>query len=154
MLWRSEDSVSVKVPGVVLAMQRVPDYQPPKWPGISIVHLDLSAGAELDEPEARAVALGATVVEPQPDSRWRVLLDPAGHPFCITTIVPPQRPPLAWVIAAAARAGVRSAPRRCDRKAFESNRRGLTGFVFELGGQRSLSGTNGQVSTGSVIASH
>lgn len=65
LLWRSEDSVGVRVPGVVLAMQRVPDYQPPKWPGTSIVHLDLSAGAELDEPEARAVALGGTVVEPQ-----------------------------------------------------------------------------------------
>lgn len=95
LLWRSEDSVGVRVPGVVLSMQRVPNHQPPKWPGTSIVHLDLSAGTELDEPEARAVALGARVVEPQPDSRWRVLLDPAGHPFCITTIVPPLRPPLA-----------------------------------------------------------
>ena len=92
LLWRSAESAGVKAPGVVLAMQRVPNHQPPKWPGTSIVHIDLSAGAELDEPEARAVALGATVAELQPDSRWRVLLDPAGHPFCITTVVPPQRP--------------------------------------------------------------
>ena len=36
----------------------------------------------------RAEALGARLADPQPDSRWRVLLDPAGHPFCITTVVP------------------------------------------------------------------
>ncbi|RZI55165.1 MAG: VOC family protein, partial [Zymomonas sp.] len=34
-----------------------------------------------------AVECGATEAEEQPDPRWRVLLDPAGHPFCITTEV-------------------------------------------------------------------
>ncbi|WP_307831855.1 VOC family protein [Prauserella cavernicola] len=33
--------------------------------------------------------LGATRAEHQSDPRWRVLLDPAGHPFCITTVTPP-----------------------------------------------------------------
>jgi len=51
-----------------------------------IVHLDLSAGSDVDESSARAVSLGAVEVDPQPDVRWRVLLDPAGHPFCITAI--------------------------------------------------------------------
>jgi hypothetical protein len=51
------------------------------------VHLDLSAGAALEEPVARAISLGAVAVEPV-DARWRVLLDPAGHPFCITTMTP------------------------------------------------------------------
>jgi hypothetical protein len=37
----------------------------------------------------RAVALGARPADPQPDPRWKVLLDPAGHPFCLTTLVPP-----------------------------------------------------------------
>jgi hypothetical protein len=36
---------------------------------------------------ARAVALGARQAEHQADpSRWRVLFDPAGHPFCLTTV--------------------------------------------------------------------
>ena len=34
--------------------------------------------------EARCVALGAKVPEHQPGETWRVLLDPAGHPFCLT----------------------------------------------------------------------
>jgi hypothetical protein len=38
---------------------------------------------------ARAVQAGATDVDRQPDPRWRVLLDPAGHPFCLTTLTPP-----------------------------------------------------------------
>lgn len=89
LLWDDADSVGVQVPGLVMVMQRVQDYQRPQWPGESIVHLDFTAGDHLDEPEAQAVALGAQLVDPQPDRRWRVLLDPAGHPFCITTVTPP-----------------------------------------------------------------
>jgi catechol-2,3-dioxygenase len=87
MLWQHESSAGVRVPGATLVAQRVADYQPPPWPGTSIVHLDLSAGAALEEPVARAISLGAVAVEPV-DARWRVLLDPAGHPFCITTMTP------------------------------------------------------------------
>ena len=82
--WRSESSVGIEVPGVLLIAQRVVDYRPPG------VHLDLTAEDQLDAPQRRAVALGANVADPQPDPRWRVLLDPAGHPFCITTVTPPQ----------------------------------------------------------------
>ena len=88
VLWSRPSSVGVLVPGVLLVPQRVEGYQPPSWPGSSIVHLDLTAGDELDEPVERAVALGARLADPQPDPRWRVLLDPAGHPFCITTVAP------------------------------------------------------------------
>jgi hypothetical protein len=86
LAWSNEHSAGVKVPGVLVVAQRIDDYRPPAWPGASIVHLDLSASELLDEPEARAIELGATRAEFQPDSRWRVLLDPAGHPFCITTL--------------------------------------------------------------------
>ncbi|QXQ29097.1 hypothetical protein STALF2_29655 [Streptomyces albidoflavus] len=35
--------------------------------------------------ETRLSALGAARPEPQPlAERWRVLLDPAGRPFCLT----------------------------------------------------------------------
>jgi RimJ/RimL family protein N-acetyltransferase len=36
-----------------------------------------------------ASSIGATVTDVQPDPRWRVLLDPAEHPFCIITLTPP-----------------------------------------------------------------
>jgi Glyoxalase-like domain len=91
-LWHSAGSVGIRVPGVVLAMQRVEGYQPPAWPGASVVHLDLAAGDDLDGSATRAVSAGAVPADYQPDPRWRVLLDPAGHPFCITTMTPPDHP--------------------------------------------------------------
>lgn len=90
VLWQTENSIGVQVPGVVLVMQHVAEHRRPVWPGTSVVHLDLTAGDHLDEPTQRALALGAKMADPQPDPRWRVLLDPAGHPFCITTVA--QRP--------------------------------------------------------------
>ena len=40
-------------------------------------------------PSPRALALGATKADEQPNpDHWRVLVDPAGHPFCITTLIP------------------------------------------------------------------
>ncbi|GAA1951401.1 VOC family protein [Nocardioides panacihumi] len=85
-LWAKESSVGIEVPGAVLVAQRLEGYVPPAWPGTSIVHLDLTAD-DLRAAGERAVALGATVPE-QPDLRWQVLLDPAGHPFCLTPYTP------------------------------------------------------------------
>ena len=86
LLWQNSNSAGARVTGTILIAQRVTPYVRPNWPGTSVVHLDLSAGPELEEPSARAVSLGAVEVHPQPDNRWRAFLDPAGHPFCITTI--------------------------------------------------------------------
>jgi hypothetical protein len=47
-----------------------------------MMHLDFQV-ADLDEAVAAAVALGATVAGHQPQQNVRVLLDPAGHPFCL-----------------------------------------------------------------------
>ena len=85
-LWAKESSVGIEVPGAVLVAQQVDGYVPPAWPGTSIVHLDLTAD-DLGAAAERAVALGATLPE-QRDLRWRVLLDPAGHPFCLTPFTP------------------------------------------------------------------
>lgn len=75
---------------------RVEHYRPPTWPDPDVpkqIHLDLAAGEEFDDAQARAVALGAQPATEQPDpDRWRVLLDPAGHPFCITTVRHPSTP--------------------------------------------------------------
>ena len=85
-LWAKESSVGIEIPGAVLVAQRVDGYVRPVWPGTSIVHLDLTA-ADLGAAAEQAVALGATLPE-QPDPRWQVLLDPAGHPFCLTPFTP------------------------------------------------------------------
>jgi catechol 2,3-dioxygenase-like lactoylglutathione lyase family enzyme len=70
---------------------RTGDHVPPTWPAagqLQQMHLDLAV-SELDAAVAVAVGLGARVADhqPNPDS-WRVLLDPAGHPFCVTTLIP------------------------------------------------------------------
>jgi predicted enzyme related to lactoylglutathione lyase len=64
---------------------RIPDYRPPSWPdtgGTKQFHLDLSVD-DLDKGEAMCLEAGATRPDFQPGERWRVLLDPGGHPFCI-----------------------------------------------------------------------
>jgi hypothetical protein len=49
------------------------------------MHFDISV-TDLDRAAARALALGAKQAEHQPaPDLWRVLVDPAGHPFCLTT---------------------------------------------------------------------
>jgi hypothetical protein len=68
------------------AAVRVPGYQPPTWPSGAIpkqVHLDLAVG-DLGAAEAEAIRLGAHRAGEQPrPGRWRVMLDPVGHPFCL-----------------------------------------------------------------------
>jgi hypothetical protein len=87
----SEEFVAVKTDRGWLSAIRVPGYEPPTWPEptrAKQLHLDLAVD-DLDEAEAEAVRLGARRVAQQPaPDRWRVLLDPAGHPFCLTTQIP------------------------------------------------------------------
>lgn len=89
MLWQTSTAAAVRLGSGTLIAQRVEDYEPPSWPGAAIVHLDIS-GPDLDLPgqTAFAVAYGATVAGTQPRPRWVVLLDPAGHPFCLTPFTP------------------------------------------------------------------
>ena len=72
--------------GVAVTMMRVADHVPPRWPAAGGLHLDVSV-TDLEPAVAAAVELGAAQADhqAQPD-RWRVLLDPAGHPFCLTTV--------------------------------------------------------------------
>ncbi|MGH3390744.1 MAG: VOC family protein [Actinomadura sp.] len=82
----SDDVVAVRTDQGSLAAVRVPDYRPPTWPDGTLpkqMHLDLAVD-DLDAAEAEAVRLGARRAAEQPEpGRWRVLLDPAGHPFCL-----------------------------------------------------------------------
>jgi catechol 2,3-dioxygenase-like lactoylglutathione lyase family enzyme len=72
--------------GLFIGFQRVVDYQPPQWPGQGMpqqIHLDFGVD-DLDEAEAVLLELGAAKPAFQPGGdRWRVLTDPAGHPFCL-----------------------------------------------------------------------
>ncbi len=90
IIWNSPGSVGIRAAGLVLVAQRVKPYTRPEWPGASVVHLDLAATPDLKTATATAVRFGATLVQRQDDPRWNVLFDPAGHPFCITTLVPPD----------------------------------------------------------------
>jgi hypothetical protein len=68
-----------------LAFQRVDGYQPPSWPGIDKqTHLDFRV-SDIATAETALLAIGAVKPQFQPgEQTWTVLLDPAGHPFCIT----------------------------------------------------------------------
>lgn len=73
--------------GFFLGFQRVHGYRGPHWPGqdrSQQAHLDFEVD-DLDLAEAALLRLGAGKPEQQPGERWRVLTDPAGHPFCLTT---------------------------------------------------------------------
>lgn len=70
-----------------LAFQRIDDWVTPTWPGGAHPqqsHLDLSV-ASIAAGEPAVLAAGATVHEHQPskNGRFKVYLDPAGHPFCL-----------------------------------------------------------------------
>lgn len=73
--------------GLFIGFQRVDDYQVPRWPDQTVpqqLHLDFAVD-DLDEAEVLLLELGAAKPEYQPGGdRWRVLTDPAGHPFCLT----------------------------------------------------------------------
>lgn len=72
-----------------IAFQREENYVPPVWPEVEgrqqmMMHLDI----EVDDLQAaveHATELGATEADVQPQENVRVMLDPAGHPFCLYT---------------------------------------------------------------------
>ena len=87
----SDAFAAVKTDRIWLAATRVDDYTPPTWPEARTpkqMHLDLAVD-DLVEAEQQAIALGAVhaVEQPAPE-RYIVLIDPAGHPFCLSTQIP------------------------------------------------------------------
>lgn len=83
--YSDENYAMLTGPSHALGIGTIPDYQRPSWPddGHKQFHLDLAAD-DIQAAADRCVELGATRPEPQPGETWVVLLDPAGHPFCIT----------------------------------------------------------------------
>jgi len=79
----------VAAPGgsTYVVFQASPGYRRPVWPPVDgqqrpMMHVDFQV-ADLDAAVGQALALGATVAAHQPQEHVRVLIDPAGHPFCL-----------------------------------------------------------------------
>lgn len=87
--WRDHDFVILGNPGngPDLSFQEYLDYEPPVWPEAAgalrkMIHLDMQV-EDLEAATAHALACGARLAEFQGRDDLRVLLDPAGHPFCL-----------------------------------------------------------------------
>lgn len=81
-----EGWVELHTPTGKLAFQEIADHRPPTWPDGEVPqqgHIDIDV-ANLDGAEAAVLRLGALTadVQPSPD-QFRVMIDPAGHPFCL-----------------------------------------------------------------------
>ena len=75
--------------GAGLSFQSEPDHVPPVWPAQPgepqmQIHLDIAVD-DLEEGVAWALGAGAILADFQPQDDVRVMLDPAGHPFCLFT---------------------------------------------------------------------
>jgi len=69
-----------------MAFQKIDNYQKPTWPTGDLpqqAHMDFHA-KDLDIAEKALLEIGAVKAEFQPKPhRFRIYLDPAGHPFCM-----------------------------------------------------------------------
>ena len=70
-----------------LSFQEAANWVPPVWPAepgkqLMMMHVDVAVD-DLERAVAAAQELGATMAEYQPQEDCKVLLDPAGHPFCL-----------------------------------------------------------------------
>ena len=73
--------------GVAIGFGTVDGYEAPAWPnphGTKQFHFDLAVD-DIDDAAKRCTELGGTVADDQPGETWRVVLDPSGHPFCLTS---------------------------------------------------------------------
>lgn len=79
--------------GVGLNIQAESWYEPPIWPEqpgaqTKMLHFEIQV-EDMEAAVAYAVAIGARIAPHQPPDRaqdeLRVMLDPAGHPFCLYT---------------------------------------------------------------------
>lgn len=93
-----DDWACVGAPGTAqgaypgITFQRNPAYKPPVWPEKpdaqqQMAHLDFAVN-HLEEAVQHAIHCGASLAAEQFSDNWRVMLDPAGHPFCLCQMKP------------------------------------------------------------------
>jgi predicted enzyme related to lactoylglutathione lyase len=91
--FHNEEYVVVGAPGTQqgtypgITFQRNTQYRPPVWPDEpeaqqQMAHVDIAVN-DLEKAVRHAVHCGATVADTQFSDGWRVMFDPAGHPFCL-----------------------------------------------------------------------
>jgi catechol 2,3-dioxygenase-like lactoylglutathione lyase family enzyme len=73
--------------GTGLSFQEEVEYVAPVWPAgpgdqQMMMHLDIAV-EDLERAVEWATAAGARLADFQPQAEVRVMLDPAGHPFCL-----------------------------------------------------------------------
>lgn len=83
--------ISLAGAGPMLTLMRAEEFAPPQWPHgpqRAQMHLDLAA-EDLEATVAAALGIGAREADVQPrPAAWRVMLDPVGHPFCLSAVRP------------------------------------------------------------------
>lgn len=93
MMILDEDYACVYAPGTYqgtypgILFQRNSEYRPPVWPEKpeaqqQMAHLDFAVN-DLEKAVEYAIQNGARIADEQFSDDWRVMLDPAGHPFCL-----------------------------------------------------------------------
>ena len=73
--------------GLQLVFQEIAEYERPLWPAETgsqqqMLHLDFYVD-DMEIGVQHALSCGAALSPVQLEDHWRVMLDPAGHPFCI-----------------------------------------------------------------------
>lgn len=86
----SDEWAGIRTPqGILLVFQTVENYVPPVWPWKNgeqqMDHIDFKVD-NLPEAEEYALRCGAKKADIQYYDTSTVMLDPAGHPFCLSTI--------------------------------------------------------------------
>lgn len=91
--FHDEDWACVSAPGAAqgaypgILFQKNSAYKPPVWPEEpgaqqQMAHMDFAVN-DLEEAVQYAVRCGAVIADKQFSDEWRVMFDPAGHPFCL-----------------------------------------------------------------------
>jgi Glyoxalase-like domain len=91
VLIETDAFIVLKGGAILVALMKVDDHRAPDWPEGATpkqMHLELAV-TDLDTSEAQAIAIGAVKADVQPNADVaRVMIDPAGHPFCLTILIP------------------------------------------------------------------
>ncbi len=93
IVFQDEEFICIGAPGTKqgaypgILFQRNPEYVPPVWPDEpeaqqQMAHLDFAVD-DLEKAVEHAIQCGATLADKQFSDRWRVMIDPSGHPFCL-----------------------------------------------------------------------
>lgn len=93
LIFGNEEWACVAPPGTkqgaypCILFQGNAEYEPPVWPEKpeaqqQMAHIDFAVN-DVDKAVQYAINCGATVADEQFSADWRVMFDPAGHPFCL-----------------------------------------------------------------------